>query len=251
MRLFRGINIGFRIWPLAATGIFVAGIIASTHGFADNLSAQPQEASAPCPTFGPASKILPRYKDLKSVNIDIEFPPSLRWALECQGHEEDCARRGIIPTSAARSTLALSQWATKFKLSTSNYPQSLYPIKLSNAVLPFVKKSFAPALPRDSSCRTPEPTVISPQTRAEHIATLESPDVLNLIITITLVQTTNPHTVVLTFRESRAGKTPSWSPFLTTAIPLSMSPDEINKAVDYFVTNDIAHSFNVFASGEE
>lgn len=171
-------------------------------------------------------------KDLKSANFYIYFPADLKQALECRGHEEEC-----VPDP------------NRLKNLSTNYPLALYPENFAKILRPLYKDAIAFALPRDSSGQVPEPTVLSPF--SNYACTAATPDALHLILTVTLVDTTNPHIVVLTRTLYRHGNEVYYPPDVpfSTAIPLNLGEEAaetqatrfMNLMMNYFYAARASH----------
>jgi hypothetical protein len=194
----------------------------------------------PCNFTPPKNNDLePQYRNLKSVNFYVDFPRDLRYALECRGHEEDCAKQRLRPRAVDADTFVPRE-VSRLKALNSDYPEALYPDALTNFARPLIKDALAQVLPRDSSCEPPEPTTIYPFSTENYPTLGGAPDVLNLAIVVTLVEETKPHIVVLTYLKVRQGnELDDYPTVVSTAIPLDLSADDIGKSVKSFVLNRI------------
>lgn len=188
-------------------------------------------------------------KNLKSANFYINFPPDLRQALDCRDHEKECALREVGPNASDAGQVVI--WVNRLKNLNRNYPLALYPDSLEKVLRPLYKKAISFALPHDSSRQAPDPTMLSPYSN-NYPCTAATPSTFNLILTVTLVTTTNPHIVVLTrtlYRHGNEDYFPPDIPF-STAIPLNLPNQEIEKeverfmniAMNYFYAESAAHA---------
>jgi hypothetical protein len=209
------------------------------------LAQQPRQtltASAPC-NFTQLDNLMPLYSNLKSVNLYVDFPRDLQYALECRGREEECAQSKLRPKTKNAATF-IPREITRLKDLSSGYPEALYPDNLAKVARPVITDLFAPVLARDSSCTAPEPTMLYPYSIETFPLTGGAPDVLNLTLAVTLVETTKPHIVVLTFTTVRQGNAIYHRPrVLATAIPLDLPPDAISKSFQFFMRNTVFQSF--------
>ena len=186
------------------------------------------------------------------MNVYIAFPRGLQEAIECRGREEECAKRDAEPHASDVDQYVQSKTNTLKNLN-NNFPAILSPDNLANVLRALARKQLAPVLPRDSSCQMPEPTMLNPDLGYTHNAhpTSAQPDILYLTLNVTLVTTTQPHIVILTFVFDRHGDTNYYHshPF-STAIPLNLSADDINKAFADYATS-VGQYFAPVAYGSE
>jgi hypothetical protein len=214
------------------------------------------EPPNPCTSFS-QEEVRPAYQHLKSVNFYLDFPKDLNQALECSGHEEECVKKdGTISGSNHIAPAELARFirdqTNHLKKLNRDYPSVLYPNSISNMARPLIKSAFAPVLPHDSSCKIPELTMLNPDSRYTYAATAGAPDVLNLIIRVTLVSTTAPHIVVLNFTTIRQSlplylQTPGY----TTAIPLTSGDGDAAKHLQELLSGIIMQTFRPTAQGTE
>ncbi len=187
-------------------------------------------------------------RDVKSANFYIAFPPGLRWALECRGREEECAKQRLQPHAVDANTF-IPREIGRLKDLSSGYPQALYPDHLAEVLRPLFKTAIAPLLQHSVSGQPPEPTMLSPYSES-YACTAATPDVVNLIITVSLVDNTTPHIVVLTrsiYRHGNETYFPPDSPF-STAIPLDLPEEETKKRVTVFMQQVVNYFYALTAS---
>ncbi len=239
----------------AFAGVLLLACVASRPTLAQTATAQPPEfskdASGPrCNFTLPKNNDLePEFRNLKSVNFYVDFPRHLRYALECRGHEEDCAKQRLDPTAADAGTFVGSE-VSRLKALNSDYPDALYPDALANFARPLIKDALAQVLPRDTSCQPPEPTTIYPFSTKNYPTSGGAPDVLNLTIVVTLVEDTKPRIVILTYLKVRQGKElDDYPTVVSTAIPLDLSADDIGKRMKSFVLNRIIQGLHPLRGG--
>jgi len=241
VRLFRNIKTALSRTPLLAS-VLVIGLALAPAMPLFAAESQPQAqpaAAAPCNVI-PLEHLMPFYQNLKGANVYIDFPRGLQEAIECRDHEEECAKRDATP-HAKDIDQYIALKTNSLKTLNQGFPEILYRDNLAATLRSMVKKNLAPALPHDSACQVPEPTMLDPYSRYTYGST--GPDVFNVILSITPITRTQPHIVVLTLTIDRHGDVavfhhrPS-----STAIPLNLSADEIAASFNAFLGNGGAFS---------
>ena len=226
-----------RHFPLlhVALGAFI-GLLVPTLAFAQQPVAEsPKNVAAAACEFTQFKDTAPIYKNLRTVNVSIEFPADLKEALDCHDHEEECAKRDADPHIDIERYVR--DKVNRLKTLTNGYPQALYPESLKNHFRSMVLETFNSVLPRTSTCTEPEPTFLHPHWPDHaYSSTIDSPDVLNLTVTITLIITTNPHVLFLSttaFRKDFSNY--DLSVPRSTAIPIDLPDQQISSILEAYL----------------
>jgi len=234
VKLFHDIKFTFHRWVFLGGALIVSALMFSQPLWAATQQLQAQAAPKGCnPTL--FNKLQPLYRNLKALNVYVDSPPSLQEALECRGREQECAKRDSQP-NAKDVDRYIELKTNGLKKLNSDFPEVLYPAHLAES-LHSIFTAAARMLPRSSSCEVPELTMLNPLSPDTFATTGGAADVLNVTLWVALVDSTEPHIVVLTLTTERQGgqlalrRRPT-----STAIPLNLPVDEINRRVAAFIS---------------
>lgn len=218
-------------------------LVTPIYAFAQKADTQSRSIAkaASCTTI-PQHHLLPLYRGLTRIHLYIDFPPALQYALDCRGHERECALSQVRPGMVGVHAFIPREVNLLQDLS-NGYPEVLYPDHLANIAKPLLDKLFAPLLMRTGICTVSDTTSVYRYSDSKYMATASSRDVFSLILHVTLVTTATPHIVVLTLTKRRPGTRSYLNPTIVTAIALNQPTDQIDKTVTHFFRDLMIQSF--------
>lgn len=199
-------------------------------------------APSPCQPV-PQDWVRPLYRGLKHITFYLHFPGDLRTALECRGHEHDCAvSHG--DRQAAHFDEYVEKETQRLQLLNAHFPPALFPDNIERLSQQTIQHAFIGLLPRNSACTPPVIDIVDPDTLNPPSLAANNNETLNYVLTLTFISDTMPQIVVLSVKGRRAGF-PAYEqqPEYITALPLMPNNSDLNNTALSVLHSTLSGSF--------